>query len=84
MDFASLLLAVHEFGHARISRMSNYATMRQSSAAMTIIEGTAVMTHKVTEYDKRSVMNYCNSTWLGNGKLSELDIKSLRAIYPSK
>ena len=31
--------------------------------------------------DPASIMNYCNATWLGNGRLSALDVEAVQDIY---
>jgi Astacin (Peptidase family M12A) len=35
----------------------------------------------ITLYDPSSIMNYCNSNWNNNGKLSALDIKAAKILY---
>lgn len=75
-------IAVHEFGHAlSFSHEQNrpdapYECRKENSQGTT---GDIL----ITKYDLKSVMNYCNPQWSGNGKLSKLDIKGLVKWYSS-
>ena len=35
----------------------------------------------LTPYDEHSIMNYCNSKWNNDGKLSHLDVEAVRKLY---
>ncbi len=74
-------IAVHEFGHAiglahEQSRLdtpnwckNEYAAHGQSGD------------ENITPWDTESVMNYCNPTWVNNGKLSQYDMSGLQSLY---
>ncbi len=72
-------IAVHEFGHAlafahehnRWDRPGECTERPQGS------DGNRLL----TEYDPKSVMNYCNPVYNNDGQLSDLDIKSVRIVY---
>lgn len=80
-DFCVYALAVHEFGHAlgfahEQTHTEKPAECKEDSAGPT-------GDYNVTKYDPASVMNYCNPNWVGDGKLSELDIEAIRRFYGS-
>ena len=73
-------IAVHEFGHALgfTHEDNRKDTPDQCKADYHQgIDGD----YYVTPYDANSVMNYCNKTYLGDGKLSPFDIKMVSEIY---
>ena len=74
-------IAVHEFGHAL--GFSHEQNRRDSPDwCQAEKQGTSGDVH-ITPFDLRSVMNYCNPQWNGDGKLSSLDIQGLQAWYGS-
>jgi hypothetical protein len=76
------LIAIHEFGHAlgfaheqnRPDTPSKCATERQGSDGDLLIGA----------WDLNSVMNYCNPSWNGDGKLSATDIQGVQALYGAR
>lgn len=81
-EFCVYSLAVHEFGHAlgfthEQNRPDAPPQCRKDSQGTT-------GDYLVTKYDPDSVMNYCNPTWNGDGKLSALDIEAVRKFYGAR
>jgi hypothetical protein len=80
-QFCVRVIAVHEFGHAlgfaheqnRSDSFLNCALEHQGSDPV----------WDVTPFDIRSVMNYCNPRWGGDGQLSMYDVQGVRRIYGS-
>jgi hypothetical protein len=74
-------LAVHEFGHAlgfthEQNRPDAPAECRDEHKSGSVGD------YLVTEYDPKSIMNYCEPLWTGTGALSKLDKDAVREIYP--
>jgi len=79
VEFCNKAIAVHEFGHAigfahEQNRPDAPAECRAESQGTT-------GDWNVTEYDAYSVMNYCNPSWNGDGKLSPRDITTVQTLY---
>ncbi|GAB3724054.1 hypothetical protein GCM10027594_05150 [Hymenobacter agri] len=74
--------AVHEFGHAIGFRHTTARPECEFNCQFDHLneDKNAVW---VTPCDERSVMNYCNDTYLNDGFLSDFDIKAVQDFYPS-
>ncbi|MNZ81607.1 Astacin (Peptidase family M12A) [compost metagenome] len=79
LEFCVAALAVHEFGHAIgfTHEQNRPDTPEECKADAQGVKGDFL----VTQFDWHSIMNYCNPAWVGDGKLSELDIVSVQTIY---
>jgi hypothetical protein len=77
-EFCIKAIGVHEFGHAlgisheqnRVDRVPCDKEPQGQNGDWTI-----------TPYDLKSVMNYCNPEWSGNGKLSGYDKIGINILY---
>lgn len=79
LEFCVAALAVHEFGHAiGFTHEQNRPDTPPECKADTQGQTGDFL---VTQFDWHSIMNYCNPAWIGDGKLSELDIVSVQTIY---
>lgn len=78
-DFCVYAIAAHEFGHA-LGFTHEQNRTEAPDWCRERKEG-AVGDYKVTDYDPASIMNYCNANWLGNGRLSALDVEAVQEIY---
>lgn len=79
IEFCVYAIAAHEFGHAIgfTHEQNRSDAPEECKADSQGVTGDFL----VTRYDNTSIMNYCSPAWNGNGKLSELDTVSVRAIY---
>jgi hypothetical protein len=80
-DYCIKAIAGHEFGHAigfahEQNRPDKPGECREAPQGE---NGNKLL----TPYDKHSIMNYCNSEWNNDGKLSALDIDAVRKLYGS-
>jgi hypothetical protein len=74
-------IAVHEFGHAIGFAHEQDRADTPGECAQKQSTGTTGNLSILTPYDPKSVMNYCNSTYNNDGKLSVLDVQSVQKIY---
>ena len=78
-EFCIKVIAVHEFGHA-LSFAHEQNRPDAPNECKKESQGTTgdIL---ITPYDLKSVMNYCNPQWGGNGQLSQYDIQGLHVWY---
>ena len=82
LDYCIKAYAGHEFGHAiglghTHARPDAPAECKQK---FPVPEAPAVSWH-LTPYDPHSIMNYCNPQFYNDGKLSVLDVETVRMLY---
>lgn len=73
-------ITVHEFGHA-IGFAHEQNRFDTPGDCFEPAQGENGDTMDLTPWDKDSVMNYCANGFMADGKLSELDIKSVQVLY---
>lgn len=78
-EFCVYAVAAHEFGHAL--GFTHEQNRKEAPDWCKEKKEGAVGDFSVTEYDPKSIMNYCNERWLGDGRLSKRDVEALRAVY---
>jgi hypothetical protein len=76
-------IAVHEFGHS-IGFAHEQNRPDTPGECTQAPQGQSGDRTDITPWDPKSVMNYCNSTYNNDGKLSEFDIKAVRYVYGVK
>ena len=79
-EFCIRTIAVHEFGHALGFAHEHNRGDRIPEGCHDAPQG-STGDWNVTPYDLDSVMNYCNPSWSGNGRLSRLDVQGVRRLY---
>jgi hypothetical protein len=81
-EFCIRALAVHEFGHAlglTHEDLRNDSNVKREEC-FAEAQGPNPSFH-ITDYDPKSVMNYCAADWNNNGRLTPLDVAGVRLIY---
>jgi hypothetical protein len=78
-DLCVKSIAMHEFGHA-IGLVHEQNRPNAPGECWYLKQGSNGDT-ALTPYDKDSIMNYCNSSWNTQAKLSALDIDAVQTLY---
>ncbi len=72
-------IAVHEFGHA--IGLAHEHNREDTPRSCTKSQQGSDGSRHIGDWDKESVMNYCNPTYANDGILSEGDIATINSIY---
>lgn len=73
--------AVHEFGH--VLGFTHEQNRDDAPPECRLDDQGTKGDYNVTvDYDASSVMNYCSSTYKGDGRLSALDLEAVKTFYP--
>ena len=82
VNYCLRTIAIHEFGHALGFSHDHNRKHGNPEWCKDKNQG-STGGWMITPYDLKSVMNYCNPKWGGDGNLSNLDITGLRKAYGS-
>jgi hypothetical protein len=79
-DLCIYAIAAHEFGHALGFTHEDNRSDTPEECKRDFHQGVDG-DYYVTKYDPESIMNYCTKPYLGNGKLSKLDVETVTLVY---
>lgn len=79
-DYCVKAIAGHEFGHA-VGFAHEQNRPDKAGECRLPPSGERGDSYLLTPYDPHSIMNYCNSRYNNDGKLSALDVDALQQLY---